>query len=204
MLSDYDVLGEHSLVLPLGSFGRDVLDLADQGGSLLVNHRVNVHLYFVVAARHLSNDEVQEDKRGEDDHNKPCDPEENVLLCQFLVFNHGEVEVAQGESERREQVASKVTNPCILGCLVPRNDVESHGEHDNENEEEDQEDLKVEDDINDHGDDVTEVCEDLHEYERLDQASQNDDDHQNLRPNVPRSIHTHLERNVQVPDENVH
>lgn len=127
-----------------------------------------------------------------------------MLLGECFVFNDAKVKVSEGKSESGEQVSSQKANFAVLCRLVPSNDVEDHGEHDDQNEEEHQEDFEINDNTDDHGYDVAEVREDLHEHQRLDQASQNHGDQQNLRVNIPGAVVTHLENDVHVADNNVH
>ena len=102
LLSDDNVFWELSDVIFLGSLPFDVLNFTDQCSAFLVDQGINVLLYFVVTARHLGNDEVEENKGGEDDHDQPGDPEKNMLLGQWLVFDHAEVKVAKGKTESCE------------------------------------------------------------------------------------------------------
>lgn len=127
-----------------------------------------------------------------------------MLLGECFVFNDAKVKVSEGKSESGEQVSSQKANFAVLCRLVPSNDVEDHGEHDDQNEEEHQEDFEINDNTDDHGYDVAEVREDLHEHQRLDQASQNHGDQQNLRVNIPGAVVTHLENDVHVADNNMH
>ena len=87
-----------------------------------------------------------------------------MLLGECFVFNDAEVKVSEGKSESGEQVSSQEADFAVLRRLVPSNDVEDHGEHDDQNEEEHQEDFEIDDNTNDHGYDVAEIREDLHEH----------------------------------------
>ena len=126
-----------------------------------------------------------------------------MLLCQWLVSNHVEVEVAQGQSEGSKEVAHQVAYLLVLRSFISRDDVEDHGEHGDEDGEENQEYLQINHDTDDHSHDVTEVSEYFHKEQRLYQRGQNHNNQNNLRPNVPRAIFANLENNAQVSKEDV-
>lgn len=82
-------------------------------------------------------------------------------------------------------------------------DVKYEGEHNDEDGEEEQEHLEIDDDIDDHGDDVAERAEDTHEEERLHQQQEDHDYQDGLRED-PASSDLSLQYAVAVAQTNVH
>jgi len=126
-----------------------------------------------------------------------------VLLGQGFILDHRKVEVAECEAERSEQITCQISNLRILLSLVTRDDIEDHGEHCDQDKEENQEDFQIDDDTDDHCHNIAEIRKDFHEEQSFNQAGQDDDDQQNLGINIPCSIITQLAHDVQIPKANV-
>jgi len=88
-----------------------------------------------------------------------------VKLIFALLFKHTEIEISKGESKSCENVSPEETNMSVLVSWVWSNDIEDHGEHDNENKEEQHENFEVTDNTKDHGDDITKALHNTHEEE---------------------------------------
>jgi hypothetical protein len=68
----------------------------------------------------------------------------------------------------------------VLVSWVRSDDVEDHGEHNNEDEEEQHEHFEISHNTNDHSDDVTETFDYTHEEEGFEEANHSNDDHCDL------------------------
>lgn len=140
-------------------------------GSLLLDERLDTILNGLIGVTYLSNDEVKEDQHGEEHDHDPANPEDDVLsLTKFVTFEHSKIEVSEGDSECGQKVTGNHSNLVIFWSAWWGDDVEDHGEHDNKNYEENDENLKVNNDLKNHRDDETEALEDFHVEEGLDEA----------------------------------
>jgi len=85
----------------------------------------------------------------------------------------------------------------ILSGFIPWNDIKDHREHDDKNKEEYQENLKVNNNVCNHCNDVAIRLEDLHEEESFQKAREDDNDHNDLGPDIPGSIFHGLHIDIQ-------
>lgn len=69
--------------------------------------------------------------------------------------------------------------PVLIGW-IRGDDIENHGEHNDENEEEKHKNFEICHNTNDHSDNVAETFDDTHKEEGLEQADHSDNDHGNL------------------------
>ena len=99
------------------------------------------------------------------------------MLLHVELLKDGEVKVAQGQSHGGQDVTEGGAYLGVFRCVIDRDDVEHHAEADDEHHVEEQEHTEVTHDVDDHGNDVTETRDDSHEEELLQQASDNDNDH---------------------------
>ena len=176
---------------------QNVLSLVDQRGSLFVDLSLDVFFDGCVRVWHLGDNEVQEDEGRENDHDHPGDPEQNVLFCVQLTLvliiaiptvdksEHTEIEVSKRKSQGGQDISPEEANVTVLIGWVRGNDVEDHGEHDDQDEEEKHKDSQVNNNTNDHSDDVTEAFDDTHEEESFEKTDHSDDNHGDLGVQLP-------------------
>jgi len=126
-----------------------------------------------------------------------------MLFGQWFVFNHTKIKVSQWKSKSGEEVTKPIANLLILLSFIPWNDIKDHGEHHNENKKEYQEHFKIDDNVCDHCNDVAVRLENLHEEESFQEASEDDNDHDNLGPDIPGSVFHSLHVDVQEAKEDM-
>lgn len=88
----------------------------------------------------------------------------------------------------------------ILHRVVLGNDVKDHGEHANQDSKEEHEHLEIDNDINDHLNNIAEVLHNTHKEEGLDEAEEHHPDHDGLRDNpisIGLLLHVDIEETQQ-------
>jgi len=162
--------------------------------SLLLDKRHDTILDGLICVTYLSNNEVKEDQHREQDDHDPAYPEDDVLsLTEIDSFKCSEIKVTKGESECGQEVSGDLSNFGVLGLGWRGDDVEDHGEHHDENDKEQDEDLEVNDDLKNHCDNETKALEDFHVEECFDET---EDDGQNQDENGSRSLGTFVELKI--------
>lgn len=162
--------------------------------SLFLDKRHDTILDGLICVTYLSNNEVEEDQHGEQDNHDPAYPEDNVLsLTEIVTLECSEIKVTKGESECGQEVTGNLTNFIVLRLRWRGDDVEDHGEHHDENDKEQDEDLEVNDDLKDHCDNETKALEDFHVEEGF---YKTEDDGQNEDQNGLRALWTFEELEI--------
>jgi hypothetical protein len=126
-----------------------------------------------------------------------------VELHFACLLKDSKVKVSETEPKSGENIAPVKTHVLVFFRRVWRDHVENHTEHDDQDDEEQHEDLQVNDDVDDHGHDVTKTLYDPHEEKGFDQAYNGDKNHANLGTQFPSS-NIQLTEDVVVPQSDVH
>lgn len=99
-----------------------------------------------------------------------------LVSIKIVSFEYTEIKVTETQSQCREEISHEPSDMLVLCSIVFGNDVENHGEHENQNGEENHEDLEISHNAHDHSDNVTETLNDPHEKEGLQKTDQDDKD----------------------------
>lgn len=164
-------------------FADHSFNIVDQIGSFLLHFFSNSDSDLAIRVGDFGNDEVQEDQRGNCDHEAPDAPEEDMLFAvqrSIRVGENSEIEVTQSKSKGCNEVTDEWVDVVVFWCLVLSNDIKDQGEHENQNGEEDQEDHKVLDNVLHHSDDIAEGLHNTHVEELLEKTGDNCEDHNEL------------------------
>ena len=172
----------------------DILGKVDELCSFLLDKRFDIILDGLISVTYLSNNEVKEDQHREQDNHDPAYPVDNVLsLAELVSLKCSKIKVTKGESECGQEVTGDLSNFGVFWFRWRGDDVEDHGEHHDENDKEQDEDLEVDDDLKNHCDNETKDLEDFHVEEGF---YKTEDDGQNQNENGLRSWGTFEELEI--------
>ena len=89
---------------------------------------------------------------------------------QTVLLQLCEIKITERNAHKCQDVAGEWSNCFVIRVRIAhQNDVQNDGQENDEDEVEEEEGFEVEDDLVDHGDNIAEVHENLHEIECLHQ-----------------------------------